>query len=113
MNCKTATVFLLLITALIALYNAAFHAARALLYNEGFKEKSHYCLQKFLEENFQKKGLLSSKDIALFDALRGLRQEIQYDVYRTQVEEDLNELCGKTEEFIEKIKQILTSGNMA
>lgn len=41
--------------AAIAMYNAAFHAARALLYLEGVKEKSHYCLQKILGREIRKK----------------------------------------------------------
>lgn len=30
--------------AIIALYNSVFHSARALLFLDGVKEKSHYCM---------------------------------------------------------------------
>lgn len=92
----------------IALYNAVFHAARALLYRDGVKEKSHYCLQKYLEEKYEKQKLLAAEDVSLFDVLRGIRQEVQYNVTRIKFEEDLNELYDKTEQFIEKIKKILS-----
>ena len=97
--------------AAIAMYNAAFHAARALLYLHGVKEKSHYCIQKYLEEKFSKKGMLSSEDLSLFDLLRGLRQEVQYNVARVKFEENLSELYDKTEKFIEKAKGIVKSKN--
>lgn len=96
--------------AAIAMYNAAFHAARALLYLDGIKEKSHYCLQKYLEEKFGKKGILSPEELSLFDLLRGIRQEVQYNVTRVEFEENLNELCDKTEKFIEHVKKIVKSG---
>ncbi len=97
--------------AAIAMYNAAFHAARALLYLHGVKEKSHYCLQKYLEEKFSKKGMFSSEDLSLFDLLRGLRQEVQYNVTRVKFEENLSELYNKAEKFIEKAKDIVKSEN--
>lgn len=92
----------------IALYNAVFHAARAILFKDGIKEKSHYCLQKYLEQNYEKQKLLDSNDISLFDILRGIRQEVQYNVTRIKLEENLNELYNKTEEFIEKTKKIIS-----
>lgn len=91
----------------IALYNAVFHAARALLYRDGIKEKSHYCLQKYLEEKYEKQKLLAPEEVSLFDVLRGIRQEVQYNVSRVKFEEDLGELYDRTEQFIEKIKKIL------
>ena len=36
--------------AFIALYNASFHAARALLFRDGIKERSHYCVSKYIED---------------------------------------------------------------
>jgi len=93
--------------AALALYNAVFHACRALLFKDGVKEKSHYCLQKYLEENFEKKGLLSPDDISLFDILRGIRQEVQYDVSKAEFSEDLNELYDKTEGLVEKAKKLV------
>lgn len=93
--------------ASIALYNAVFHAGRVLLFRDGIKERSHYCLQKYLEEKYQKQGALTSGEVALFDVLRGIRQEVQYGVTKIRFEENIVELCDKTENFIEKIKAIV------
>ena len=38
-------------------YMAMFHAARSLLFNEGYIEKSHYGLLVFLEELYSEKNL--------------------------------------------------------
>lgn len=91
----------------IALYACVFHAGRALLFLDGIKEKSHYCLQKYLEEKFLKTGILGEDDLSLFDLLRGMRQEIQYDVIRTKFEEDLGALYSKAERFVENVKKIV------
>ena len=93
--------------AILALYNAVFHAGRSLLFKDGVKEKSHYCLQKYLEEKYQKTGFFSLDEVALFDVLRGIRQEIQYGMAKVKLEENLAELCDKTEKFIEKTKKII------
>ncbi|MDO8627604.1 MAG: HEPN domain-containing protein, partial [Candidatus Diapherotrites archaeon] len=93
----------------IALYNAVFHASRALLFLNGVKEKSHYCLQKYLEEIFVKSGVLSDEDLSLFDLLRGLRQEVQYNVVKVEFEEDLDSLYNKAEDFIGKIKKFVNA----
>ncbi|MBU0662227.1 MAG: HEPN domain-containing protein [Candidatus Diapherotrites archaeon] len=95
--------------AAIAMYNAAFHAARALLYLGGIKERSHYCMQKYLEANFCKKGMLSQEELSLFDLLRGIRQEVQYNVTKIKFEENLDELYDKTEKFIETVQKIVKS----
>lgn len=95
--------------AVIALYNSVFHAARSLLHINGVKEKSHYCLQKYLEEKFGKNKPLSDEDLSLFDLLRGMRQEVQYNVSRIEIEDDLDMLYNKSESFIEKIKKIVES----
>lgn len=45
--------------AFIALYNASFHAARALLFRDGVKERSHYCVSKYIEEKYAEKELIT------------------------------------------------------
>ena len=94
--------------ALIALYNAVFHSARAILFDEGVKEKSHYCMQKYLEEIASEGKQVTLDDVALFDSLRGIRQETQYGLVRIRIEEDLSELFNRTEEFLRKISKFIS-----
>ncbi len=44
-------------SALMAAYRGYFHAARAVLFRDGVREKSHYCIGVYLE-SYREKGLL-------------------------------------------------------
>jgi uncharacterized protein (UPF0332 family) len=92
---------------LLALYNAMFHATRAILYAEGYKESSHYCLQQYLASKISNETNFSIEDVQLFDKLRGIKKEVQYDFSKAYIEEKIDTLYNETEEFIEKIKDYL------
>lgn len=59
-------------------YYAMFHAARALLYTQGYREKSHYCLSVAMRHLFVSKGTLSEKLIDDMDDARALREDADY-----------------------------------
>ncbi len=42
-------------SSVISSYLAMFHSARAILFFDGFREKSHYCIARYLEEKYVKK----------------------------------------------------------
>ncbi|MFA4702138.1 HEPN domain-containing protein [Pyrococcus kukulkanii] len=48
-------------TSLIASYLAMFHSARALLFKDGWREKNHFCVARFLEEFYVKTGKLEQE----------------------------------------------------
>src|SRR3989338_4172115 len=60
-------------SALMSTYLAIFHSARAILFFDGFREKSHYCVARYLEERYVKRNLLEDKWVELFDYYRELR----------------------------------------
>lgn len=62
----------------IAGYYSLFHAARALLYSQGFRERSHYCLKIAINELFVEEGLLDKEYLDLFDEALGLREAANY-----------------------------------
>jgi len=93
--------------AFIALYNASFHAARALLFKDGVKERSHYCVSKYIEEVYGEKEIVTMRQAIILDSLRERRNTIQYSLEQPELEEDLNEICGEVENLLERIKQIL------
>ena len=64
-------------SALMAAYMGYFHAARAVLFRDGVREKSHYCIGVYLE-SYREKGLLEDEWVLQFDHMRGLRQSDQY-----------------------------------
>ena len=59
-------------------YYAMFHAARALLYSRGYREKSHYCLSIAIRHLFVSEGVLSETLINNMDDARALREEADY-----------------------------------
>ena len=64
--------------ATINAYYAIFHAARALLYSRGFRERSHYCLGIALEALFVEPGYLAGRYIRTFQGVMALREDADY-----------------------------------
>lgn len=67
-------------SSLISSYLTMFHSARALLFFDGYREKSHYCIARYLEEKYAKKNLLEIKRIELLDYYRDKRHDDQYSI---------------------------------
>lgn len=64
----------------IALYNAFFHVARALLFKDGIKERSHFCIARYIEEKYVNTKLLNRDFLNYLDTLRDARHETQYSL---------------------------------
>lgn len=96
--------------AFIALYNASFHAARALLFRDGVKERSHYCVCKYIEEKYQLQELVTMQHAVILDSLRSKRNDIQYSLQAPELEEDLNEIFDQVTDFLERVKEIIKKG---
>ena len=93
--------------SVIALYNAFFHAARALLFKDGIKERSHYCLARYIETEYVSKGKLDKKFVFALDNLRDLRHASQYSLNALVIDENLNDFFDLCIEFISKVEKIV------
>ena len=93
-------------SGLIAVYMGYFHAARALLYRDGIREKSHYCIGIYLE-SYQKKGLLEDKWVLQFDHMRGLRQNDQYSFDARPTTAEVRQALLDAEHFINRMEQLI------
>jgi len=93
--------------AVIALYNAFFHAARALLFRDGVKERSHFCVARYLEEYYVNRELIDIKFLNYLDSLRDLRHDVQYSVEEVEIEEDLKEVHTVCLSFIEAVERLV------
>jgi len=67
-------------SAILASYTAMFHSARSVLFFDGFREKSHACVARYLEEKYVKAGKLDKKWVELLDHTRQVRHDDQYDL---------------------------------
>lgn len=64
--------------ATIQAYYSMFHAARALLFKKGYREKSHYCLKVALQALFADEGIIDQHLVDDFDTTMLLRETADY-----------------------------------
>jgi len=95
-------------SALMAAYMGYFHAARAVLFRDGVREKSHYCIGVYLE-SYREKGLLEDAWVLQFDRMRGLRQSDQYSLDARPTLAEVRQSVKDAGFFIERIERLLTT----
>ena len=88
--------------AALSLYNSFFHTARALLFKDGIKERSHYCIAKYLESHYD-----IEKFVNAFESIMSLRHNVQYSTEKVEIEEDLAEFINICHEFISEVEKLL------
>ncbi len=93
--------------AIIALYNAFFHTARALLFKDGIKERSHFCIARYLEEKYVYKKLLNANFLNYLDILRDARHDTQYSLDITEIDIDLGAAIGICREFMKAVEGLI------
>jgi len=86
-------------------YYSMFHAARALLYTSGYREKSHRALVTALNELYVKTGGLESDHFEDLRHAMDLREEADYSM--TFSETGARELTRYAETFLRRVKEIL------
>lgn len=94
-------------SSVLSSYLAMFHSARTLLFFDGFREKSHYCIARYLEENYVKKNLLESKWVELLDHYRDLRHSDQYSINFFATEEEAEGALKTAKGFAERMRKLL------
>ena len=68
----------------IQAYYAMFHAARALIYSQGYREKSHYCLAIALRALFVDEGTMEAQLVRDFLNAMNLREAADYEAEFSQ-----------------------------
>lgn len=91
--------------ATINSYYAVFHAARALLYFSGYRERSHHCLAVALEALYVQKKLLDESQVRLFRESMALRENADY--LGTFSKEGAVMSVRNAEQFIEAAESLL------
>ena len=93
-------------SCIISSYFDMFHSARAMLFADGFREKSHFAVARYLEDKYTKQGLLENKWIALLDHFRETRHDDQYSTTFFVTEDDAESALGSAREFVERMKEL-------
>lgn len=94
-------------SCLLSTYLAMFHSARAILYFDGFREKSHACIGRYLDAIYVKKGLLDQKWVDLLDHYRELRHEDQYGISFYATREECEKALEVAKEFVKAMDNLL------
>lgn len=93
--------------ATIQAYYAIFHAARALLFAKGYREKSHNCLKVAIQALYVDEGLLGQGFVDDFDTTMLLRETADY---RSDFSaEGAKSAIESAERFLAETAQILGS----
>jgi uncharacterized protein (UPF0332 family) len=93
-------------SALMAAYMGYFHAARAVLFRDGVREKSHYCIGVYLE-SYREQGLLEDEWVLQFDHMRGMRQNDQYSLDARPTVQEVRQAVADAGEFIERLERLV------
>ena len=88
-----------------AAYLTMFHSSRAILFLDGFREKSHVCVARYLAQYVQR-GKLEQEWVDLLDYHREIRHEDQYDLGFFATEEDAKKALGSATKFMRRMKQL-------
>ena len=86
-------------------YYAMFHAARALLYSQGYRERSHFCVVAAMEELFGKTGKIEMRLVRALNQAMTLRHDADYAAEYS--EEGAEQILKNAKEFIQKAQKIL------
>ena len=89
-------------------YYAMFHAARALIYSQGYREKSHYCLAVALKALFVEESKMDAQLVRDFLNAMNLREAADYEAEFSQ--SGAKAVIASAEKFIEKAATILNMG---
>jgi len=96
-------------SAFISAYAAMFHCARAILFKDGYKERSHYALYVCLKEKYRDK--IEMKYINELNSLRTIRHKIIYgdeDLNIREVQESEVESAIKAAEgFLKSVRKMI------
>jgi uncharacterized protein (UPF0332 family) len=89
----------------IMAYVSILNSARALIFKDGYREKSHFCVARYIETHYGDKLALGM--IHKLDAYRETRHEIQYSATHNATETEAKEMVEFAGEFLEKIEEII------
>ncbi|OPX69644.1 MAG: HEPN domain protein [Methanoregulaceae archaeon PtaB.Bin108] len=95
-------------SALVATYMVYFHAARAILFRDGVREKSHGCILLYLE-SYAHRGLIDHTWIEMFDHILSLRHEDQYQLGPEPLPGEIESLLENAPQFIRVIEELIVS----
>ncbi len=94
-------------SAVMSAYASVLDAARAVLFRDGYREKSHACVARYLEAKYLKE--LGTSNIDLLDEYRDKRHKTQYSGEYYPTAQEAERVVSFAEKFLPKIERLLRS----
>lgn len=88
---------------IVSSYTAMFHAARALLFKDGIKERSHECVPKYLKEKYKDMGMYAN----VLDTYRRFRHSAIYGLDVVLDEDEARTALNSAKEFLSIVERII------
>jgi uncharacterized protein (UPF0332 family) len=93
-------------SAISSLYLAIFHSARAVLFRDGVREKSHYCVGVYLRKYIEQ-GVLEEDWVLIFDRMRSVRHTDQYSFQVHPSKEEVESGIDIAGKFVNRMEKLL------
>lgn len=93
-------------SAQLSIYLIFFHSSRAVLFRDGIREKSHYCIGIYLNA-YCNKRLLEEKWIILLDRIRSSRHAGQYSFQSKPTKEEVLSELKSGQKFVKRMEKLL------
>lgn len=87
----------------VSSYTAMFHAARAILFRDGVKERSHECIPIYIKESYPKLERIAN----MLDAYRRFRHNAIYGLDLTLDETEARAALDSARELLEEVRKIM------
>ncbi|NJD52086.1 MAG: HEPN domain-containing protein [Candidatus Methanoperedens sp.] len=84
----------------ISSYSSMFHAARAILFRDGIKERSHECIPVYLKEKYPQLETLAN----ILDSYRRFRHDAIYGLDFAIDDKEAKAALDSAQEILEKIR---------
>jgi uncharacterized protein (UPF0332 family) len=94
-------------SCIISSYLAMFHSARGVMFGDGFREKSHFAVARYLENKYVRKNLLEQKSVELLDHYRETRHDDQYSTSFFATEDDAGKAINSAIAFVTRIRNLV------
>ncbi|HRU80894.1 MAG TPA: HEPN domain-containing protein [Methanolinea sp.] len=98
----------LLRAAINSTYVAIFHAARAILFRDGIREKSHFCIEQYLH-TYVTSGALELKWVVFYGNIRSKRDINQYGFEPPATKEEVEAYVHLAAQFLDRMERLLVN----
>ena len=82
------------------------------MFGDGFREKSHFAVARYLEDKYVKKNLLEEQWVELLDHYRETRHDDQYSTSFLATEDEAGKALKSAIAFVTRISNLVKKLNL-